>query len=279
MKIQIINHLDMQWVDSYKNIFPEADWNLAPKNGYDVTLWMWGIDIDTTIEGKHVVFVRRYEWYLGEWQKWDESRISDIICVNDFIGWQVSQVFKGKVSIIYNAIDTNKWTYKERKHGEKIAWVGFINMKKNIPLSLQIMSMLPKGYELHIAGGCQDWTVFDYMNNMAKSLCIKVIWENHIPSKAMNKWLEDKNYLLSTALSEGCPNNVLEAIAKGIKPIVHNWPGAYNQFGSYVFNMPSDAVSMINPNSEYDSIKYKALLDAKFSINNYQKVRDIVCKI
>jgi hypothetical protein len=35
---------------------------------------------------------------------------------------------------------------------------------------------------------------------------------------------------LSTSLSEGNPNNVIEAMAKGIKPVVHAWPGAEDQF-------------------------------------------------
>ncbi len=34
--------------------------------------------------------------------------------------------------VIYNAVDPEAWTYRERGHGKKIAVVGFINQKKNL---------------------------------------------------------------------------------------------------------------------------------------------------
>lgn len=277
MKIQIINNLEMQWVPNYKEVFPEADWNETPQNGYDATLWMWGKDINTDITGRHVVFIRRYEWYLMEWKKWDYSRISDVIFVNDFFYQLAQGHINTNLHVIYNGIDTSKWTYKKRGHGNKLAWVGYINQKKNIPLVLQIMSLLPRCYELHLAGGMQDSATMDYLQHIASELAIKVVWNGHIPRQHMDEWLDDKNYLLSTAISEGCPNSVLEALAKGIKPLVHSWPGSFSQFGNIVFINAQTAASEII-RGDYNSARYLKIAKDLFSVDNYTKVMEIVCQ-
>ena len=40
------------------------------------------------------------------------------------------------------------------------------------------------------------------------------------------KWWEDKDYTLSASIHEGHPYNILESMARGIKPIIHNFDGA-----------------------------------------------------
>jgi glycosyltransferase involved in cell wall biosynthesis len=280
LKLQIINSLPMQWQAGYKKIFPDAVWSANYKLGFDITLWMWCDEyavstINAVAEGKNIVFVRRYEIFSDNIQGMNWAKVDKVITVNDYLADLFENRTKIKAEVIYNGIMPENWTYKERKAGKKIAIVGFINQKKNIPLALQIMAKLPRGYELHIAGGLQDSATMVYMDNFIRATGIKVVWNHQIPAEYMNRWLEDKDYLLSTAISEGCPNNVIEAMAKGIKPVIHNWPGAEEQFGEYVFNTVEESVSMILSN-DYNSQRYRQVIIDRFGKENYRKVLNIV---
>ncbi|RVD50324.1 glycosyltransferase, partial [Mesorhizobium sp. M2D.F.Ca.ET.140.01.1.1] len=42
----------------------------------------------------------------------------------------------------------------------------------------------------------------------------------------MNQYLEDKHYLICTSLLESQHMSAMEAMAKGIKPLIHNFYGA-----------------------------------------------------
>jgi glycosyltransferase involved in cell wall biosynthesis len=270
----------MQWEDGYKQMFPNAEWVESPTNEADLHIFMWcdqttvNFINSTQKYSKYIVFVRRYEFYNNWIEELDWSKVDEIITVNDFIAFGLEQRIKRKPHIIYNGVNPDKWKFKERQHGNRIAMLGFVNQKKNFPLAMQILMGLSKDYELHIAGAIQDGATVDYLSNMANALNRKIIFYNQIPSQYVDMWLEDKNYILNTAISEGCPNNVLEAMAKGIKPIIHNWPNAKQQFGKYVFNTIDEALEMIH--SDYNSQEYRNLIETKFGIDNFLKVKQIV---
>jgi glycosyltransferase involved in cell wall biosynthesis len=270
----------MQWEGKIKETFPDATWTEKPVRGDDTYLFMWCNEdtvrfINTEPKyAKYIVYVRRYEVF-GLAHEVDWSKVDKVIMVNDWLAEELSREFTIKPEVIYNAIDESKWTYKKRIHGKNIAMVGYINQKKNLPLAIQIMSILPDDYTLHLVGGIQDGATWMYLKNLADDMKIRVVCYGQIPHDEMDEWLEDKNYILSCAISEGCPNNVLEAMAKGIKPIVHNWPGAREQFGEYVFNTVSEAVLMIG-SMEYDSEAYARMVEHRFGEKNYKKLKEVV---
>jgi len=279
MSIQVVNPLKMQWESGYKDIFPCSTWNTTPQEGYETNLFMWcdkaTVDFINKSEGvKNIVFIRRYEWFAGFWRALDFSKVQAFIFVNDYFAAQFEKITGIKPYVVYNGVTPEKWAYKQRKHGNKIAVVGFINQKKNLPLAMQILAALPEGYTLHLVGEVQDYATMDYIDNLSKSMKRKVYFYGRIDE--IDLWLEDKNYLLSTAISEGCPNNVIEAMAKGIKPVIHNWPGAREQFGELVFDTVSEAVSMMSPESPYESGIYRGIVEQRFGLNNYLKVKEIV---
>lgn len=283
--IQIITPFKFQWLKGYKKIF--EDWRITitniprPDTKPDVMMFMWA-DINTMNyinnepkQCKYMVFIRRYEIFAFDMARFNWDKVDEIIMVNDVLAEHFTEITGRKPHIIYNGVIPEDWTYKERDHGQNIAWVGFINLKKNLPLALQIMDELSRHYHLHVAGTIQDTSIILFVRDMAKRLMIdNITFYGQIEN--MDIWLEDKNYLLSTAISEGCPNNVIEAMAKGIKPIIYSWPGAEQQFNGHSFVRASEAAKEITDSSNYCSLKYRNTVENKFGWNNFKKVRHLV---
>ncbi len=63
-------------------------------------------------------------------------------------------------------------------------------------------------------------------------------WINEV-----DKFLEDKDYTLSTSIHESFGYNIAEAMARGIKPIIHNFDGAKSLWPSeLIYNTIDEAV-------------------------------------
>ena len=243
---------------------------------------------------KTIVFIRRYEFYTGIVDALPWQDVDEIVVVNDFFAEGFERTHKIKPHVIHNGVNLGDWTFKERSHGKKIACVSRVATVKNLPLAVQIMIELnarakhesyvnpkpwePLGgeYELHIAGTFQSSEMIDYVMHIAREAGVNVCFYG--PVDNINKWLEDKNYLLNTSHSEGCPNGVIEAMAKGLKPVVHNWPGAKKLFEPYVFNTLAEAVEMISPESNYESHGYRLMVGNRYSDNCYRKMIELIEK-
>lgn len=289
MRVALVTPWKNAWVPYFKSAFEargcefslgrpdEAVWR---EPSPDVVLHGWTQKESAPVNGaKNLMFLRRYELFDGGLDEVDWSRISGLICVNDWIGEIATRVFKQRgigipVHVIYNGTDTARWTYRERGPGKRIGMACHVHPKKNLPLAAQILGTLPKGYELHIAGEVQDPCTAEYLNHIGKATRRRIIIYGHIPHGQLDFWWEQMNYCLSSSMSEGNPNNVIEAMAKGIKPVIHNWPGAQEQFGEFTFNRVEHAAAQILSDS-YDSAQYLSLVQSKFSLANIERVVDL----
>ncbi len=289
MRVQIITKFNMQWVKGYQQVFGERGWfaeilekPFVPEIP-DIRLFMW-CDQDTfkfinnypqAEACKNIVFVRRYEYYTNIPEYLDWSKVSKIICVNHRLANGIEKRTGIKPEVIFNGVWPEDWTYEARTFGPEIAIVGYVNHKKNLPMALQILKRMPEEFRLHIAGQIQDWATADYISHLGEALGLKerVRYCGHI--KDVNAWLENKNFILSCSITEGNPNNVIEAMAKGIKPVVHNWPGSERQFSHWVFNTIDDAVEMMT-SGEYDSPTYRKTVEENFGRQQYEKVADLI---
>ncbi|BBM70543.1 glycosyltransferase [Rhodothermus marinus] len=163
-------------------------------------------------------------------------------------------------AVIPNGVDVSRFTFKERKPGFNLAYVGYINHKKNPSLLLQCIYRLvqeDRRYRLYVAGIHQERRFEVYWNHMIQTLGLQdhVIMEGWVDD--IDAWLEDKNFLISTSVHEGCPYNVLEAAACGIKPVVHHFHGAEELFPeAWLFHDIEEFVSIVQ-SSNYDSRAYR----------------------
>lgn len=247
-------------------------------NDADVLIHGWSMG--QPVEGpRNVVFMRAFEIYedkILEGFKWD--KVQQIICVSPFLASLLEQYLRDKgiqtpIAIIPNAVDVSAWTFKQRVFDGKLGMACHVHWKKNLPLALQICAALPEGTQLHIAGQQQDKATMVYLHEVALAMRRKVVLCGHIPHEQMDSWWNQFGVCLSTSVREGNPNNVLETMAKGIKPIIHCWPGAKDQFPGMIFRTVDEAVKMIN--EPIESEKYRAFVQERHSLNNIKKVVDI----
>jgi FkbM family methyltransferase len=187
---------------------------------------------------------------------------------------------KVRVVINNNGVNLNKYKFKKREKGYNIAFVGYMIPTKNPMLLLQIVKKLveidPK-YKVYIAGHFKDDKLKLYWDYAVNELDLSrnVIFQGFQPN--ISEWLEDKNYILSTTMFESFGYGIAEAMAKGIKPIIHNfvfskevWPE------KYLFNTIEEAVDMII-SDEYNSLEYRNFIEENYSFDEQiRKIKEIV---
>lgn len=188
---------------------------------------------------KIVVRIHRYEVFSDEPKRINWSNVDELIFVSDYVyGLFRERHFDNiaeitNVSVVSNAIDLEKYRLSRKERGYNIAYVNRIHRDKNPQLMLQIVSELVKReprFKCYVAGAVKDEVIFRYLKHMIRAMNL----ESHIEFcgfvEDMDAWLEDKHYLLSTSLVEGHPVSVLEGMAKGLKPVIHNYLGHPSSF-------------------------------------------------
>jgi glycosyltransferase involved in cell wall biosynthesis len=282
MKVSLVSPWKNAWVPYYKQAFEKKGFDFAhvpdtsTVENSDVVLHGWSTT--QAVKGaRNVMFLRRYELFSGDFGKINFKNIDALICVNSWLRDIATELFdrsstKIPVELIYNGTDLTKWKFAKRGHGKTIGMACHVHPKKNLSLALQILAKLPEDYTLHIAGEIQDTCTAEYLNHLGKALHRKVYLYGHIPSDQMDFWWEQCSYCLSTSLSEGNPNNVIEAMAKGIKPIIHNWPGAKDQFQD-TFDTVEQALGQFA--GDYNSEQYRDWISKNYSLKNIDKVVEL----
>jgi glycosyltransferase involved in cell wall biosynthesis len=165
-----------------------------------------------------------------------------------------------RLEVISSTVDLDRYRFKERGSGFDIAYLGYLHHRKNPSLLLQCIRALTQHddrYHLHIAGYFQqpEWEL--YFNHMLDELDLSDQVTQYGWVDDVATWLEDKQYLLLPTIHEGNPYSVLEAAARGIKPVVHSFPGSDELYPSeWTFGDVSEFVSRITQDP-YDSTSYR----------------------
>lgn len=247
----------------------------------DVTWIEWASELAVAITNlrksspKYVVRLHAYEAfadypYLIKWKNVDE-----VVFVSEFMkrvlnrrGLNIDSFTNSKV--IYNGIDLKDFVFKERKPGYDIGIAAYINQGKNIALAVQILAELVKinkNYKLHIAGEFVDTKYELYVKDLIKKCGLEENVKFYGWVENIGEWWKDKQYLLSTSIQEGCPYNIIEGMAMGIKPVIHDFYDAKELFESkWLFRTVEEAVKIIT-SDDYDSAYYRSFVKQRYSLD------------
>ncbi len=227
---------------------------------------------------KTIVRLHSYEAFRdfpGE-IKW--SNVDDLVLVSPHIRNILSDRFPDiekltRVHVIPNCVDLDKFYFKDKPFGKRIAFVGALRPAKNIPLLLQCFREIHAAdpeYSLHVAGELfgaplHQGELFYYIKHALEEFGIKqsATFEGRVED--VSAWLDDKDFILSTSIREGHPVNVVEGMAKGLKPVVHNFPGAKSLYPSaWVFDTAAECRDMVL-GVPLDRGQYRAYVQERWS--------------
>ena len=136
---------------------------------------------------------------------------------------------------IKNGVDLDEWKISDKERDKnKIAWVCDINEKKGVELCVQCfheLSNLNPDVSLEHIGRNQDIRRWYYLENIMPHL--KTKWYNigyENKHSFVQDFLSDKGFIICSSIAEGNPMNMIEAMATGVVPLAHKFPGSEYQF-------------------------------------------------
>lgn len=174
------------------------------------------------------------------------------------------------MQVIENGVDLAAYPFTARAPGFNLAYVGYLNHRKNPALLLQCVRALvdtdPR-YSLHIAGVHQQSDHALYFDHMVGEMNLggHVKFDGWVAD--VSAWLADKHYIVSTSIHESFGYGIAEAMACGIKPIIHNFPGATAIYPrAWLFNTVSDFVNAVR-HGQYAPVDYRRFIAERYSLD------------
>ena len=212
-----------------------------------------------------------YEAFTPYPQQVNWSFVDHLIFVAPHIAEVVRPHLPPRVAttVILNGVDLDELPFTDRPRGFNLAYLGYLNFKKNPELLLQVMARLVQvdpRYHLHIAGSFQEPRYRLYFEKMIPAMGLQAHVHLYGWIDDVDAWLADKSYILSTSVLEGCPMNVLESMAKGLKPIIHDWVGAEGLYPEHFrFRTVEEAVALIR-SDDYAPAAYRAFVAERYAL-------------
>jgi glycosyltransferase involved in cell wall biosynthesis len=290
-RILLYTPWENRWRKSLKEAFERKGWEAQWFNGNgttdipDVIFSMWADELVINTQ-KHLpivplfTYIRSYETYGPYPNMIDWTKISGLFfCgkhVQEFVHLKWPHIKDVPQMVIANWIDINDFEMVDKPKGNDIAMVCNLNFKKDLPFALRLIKGLSK-YRLHIAGEPQDESLMLFCEHFIREndLGNRVFFYGGINPDDISGFLSDKHYIISTSTREGCPMNILEGMACGLKPLVYNWPGAKSIFrDEYIFNDGYGLKMLLE--GEYDPITYRLMAKNDFGTHLADKVADFV---
>jgi glycosyltransferase involved in cell wall biosynthesis len=224
---------------------------------------------------RNIIRLHRFEAYNDWPRRVNWENIDDLVLVgNSFVKDALLRRApdierRTRVVTIPNGVNLDKFRFMDRPRGKNIACVGYLNMRKNPMFLLQCMQKLhyiDREYKLFFAGVFQEPELEQYVRFMVGALDLEDVvffdgWQEDI-----NRWLDDKHYIVSTSVGESQGMGLLEGMACGLKPVIHNFPGANQIFPSeYLFNISEDFCQQVCSEC-YEPRKYRQFVEQRYPL-------------
>jgi len=245
----------------------------------DVSWFEWCTDLAAAGSNlpkvcKNIVRLHRYEAYLHWPQQINWQNIDMLVTVgNSFVKDALLKQAPNIENVtrlvgIPNGVNLEKFKFTDRQRGKNIAFLGNLRMVKNPAFVLQCIQKLhymDPQYRLFFGGIPQDTALEQYVKYMVNALGLRDVvffdgWQNDI-----NSWLADKHYIVSTSIIESQGMGLLEGMACGLKPVIHNFPGAIEIFPSeFLFNISEDFCREVL-SDKYEPYRYRKFVEESYS--------------
>lgn len=226
---------------------------------------------------KNIIRLHRYESYEQWPQQVNWTNIDALVTVGNSF---VKDVLLRKAPYIENqtpivtipdGVNLEKFAFTDRTHGKNIAFLSNLRMVKNPAFVLQCMQKLhymDPEYRLFFGGQFQDETLEQYLRHMVAVLDLRDVVFFDGQQEDVSSWLKDKHYIVSTSLIESQGMGLLEAMACGLKPVIHNFPGAEQIFPSeFLYNIAEEFCRQIL-SEQYEPQTYRRFVEENYALKD-----------
>jgi glycosyltransferase involved in cell wall biosynthesis len=131
---------------------------------------------------------------------------------------------------------------------------------------MQKLHYIDPEYRLFFGGIFQDQVTEQYIKHMVKALDLEDViffdgWKEDV-----TEWLSDKHYIVSTSIIESQGMGILEGMACGLKPVIHNFSGAEQTFPrEFLFNISEQFCEQIL-SDQYEPEIYRKFVEDNYSL-------------
>jgi len=226
---------------------------------------------------KNIVRLHRYEAY-EPWVRQVNWNAVDVLLtvgnsfVTDALLREVPNL-DSQTSLVHipNGVNLEKFPLTHQQRGKNIAFLSNLRAVKNPAFVLQCMQKLhyiDPEYRLFFGGRFQDYALEQYLRHMIDALNLRdvVFFDGWQPDA--HTWLEDKHFIVSTSIIESQGMAILEAMASGLKPVIHDFPGASQIFPSdHLFNIAEEFCEQICSET-YEPEKYRRFVEQRYALRD-----------
>ncbi|MHC4169575.1 MAG: tetratricopeptide repeat protein [Planctomycetota bacterium] len=254
---ELMNWSDISWFEQYPDLAVEASKHPKVCN--------------------NIVMMRRYEGHEQWPGQMDWANIEVLVVIDDSFDRDalIHAVpdIESQTSLVAvpRAVNVEKFKSIDRQRGKNIALLSSLTAQENPAFALQCMQKLhyiDSEYRLFVAGDFQDATQERYVRHMVGALDLGNVvffdgWQEDVCA-----WLQDKHCVVSTGISTRLSTGLLEAMACGLKPVVHNFPGADQLMPSeFLFNISEQFCEQICC-EQYEPAKYRRFIEENYPLEN-----------
>jgi hypothetical protein len=223
-----------------------------------------------------IVRLHRYEAYLPQISSINWDMVDTLVTVgNSSVLEQLRSAVasidkRTNVVTIPNGVDLQRYPFTPREKGKNLAFIANMRMVKNMPFLLQCLHRLCREdpeYRLFIAGRRDDVQLQQYLAHAVEKLGLtdNIVVDGYV--KHMPVWLRDKHFVVCTSLIESQGMGIMEAMACGLKPVVHNFPGAGEIYEPEMLFLTSEEFCTRIQEDPYQPEEYRRFIERRYSLD------------
>ncbi len=161
-------------------------------------------------------------------------------------------------------VNLDEFTFIDRQQGGSLACVDTLSPAGNCMMLLQCMQKLhyiDPQYRLFFAGTFRDPALQSYVMHIVGALGLTEVVFFDGPQQDLASWLQDKHYIVSGSIEQGRHRAILQAMACGLKPVVHNSPAAARFLpAEFLFNISEQFCEQVL-SDRYEPQNYRRLVE------------------
>jgi glycosyltransferase involved in cell wall biosynthesis len=135
-------------------------------------------------------------------------------------------------------------------------------------------------YRLFFLGRFESSVLEQYVRHMVETLGLRSVVAFEPYPSDLSAWLGDKHFIVAGGIGEHQVEALLTGMACGLKPVIHNFPGAEQLFPSqYLFDIAEQFCEhVLCP--EYEPEQYRQFVETRYAIEaQLSKVSEILAQL